>query len=51
MINKCRRRVNERVEYITTEITQSLGGMARKKEAQRKERGSWGARGVGDSHP
>ena len=53
MTDKCRRRMNEREEYITTEITQSKGGGAAKKkrEAQRKERGSWGARGVGDSRP
>ena len=44
--------MNGREEYITTEITRSRGGTARKKrEAQRKERGSWDARGVGDSRP
>ena len=36
--------------YITTEISQRKEKMAKKKkEAQKKERGSWGARGVGDS--
>ena len=49
MIDKCRRRMNGREGYITTEITQSRGG--RKKKAQRKERGSWDARGVGSSCP
>ena len=29
MIDKCRRRMNEREEYITTEITQSKGGGGR----------------------
>ena len=44
--------MNGREEYITTEITRSRGGTARKKrEAQRKERGSLGVRGVGDSRP
>ena len=55
MTDKCRRRMNEREEYITTEITQSKGGgggaAKKKRETQRKERGSWGARRVGDSRP
>ena len=54
MTNKCRRRMNGRKEYITTKITQSReeGGTTKKKrEAQRKGRDSWGARGVGDSYP
>ena len=38
--------------YITTEISQRKEKMAKKKkEAQKKERGSWGTRGVGDSRP
>ena len=46
MTDKCRRKMNGREEYITTEITQRRGEggggrMAKKKrEAQRKERGS-----------
>ena len=43
MTDKCKRRMNEREKYITTKITQSAGwrGTAKKKrEAQRKERGS-----------
>ena len=42
MTDKCRRKMNGRKEYITTEITQRKGGgMAKKKkEAQRKEGGS-----------
>ena len=42
MIDKWRRRMNGREEYITTEITQKKGGGAAKKkkrEAQRKEEG------------
>ena len=39
MTNKCRRRINGREGYITTEITQSKG-TGKKKKAQRKERGS-----------
>ena len=48
MTDKCRRRLNEREGYITTEIIQSRG-TKKKKKAQRKERGSWDARGVGSS--
>ena len=48
MTDKCRRRMNEREDYITTEITPIWRTTKKKKmEAQRKERGSWGARGVG----
>ena len=50
MTDKCRRRMNGREGYITTEITQSRG-TGKKKKAQRKERGSWDARGVGSSRP
>ena len=50
MTNKCRRRMNGREGYITTEITQSKKGK-KKKKAQKKERGSWDARGVGSSRP
>ena len=39
MTDKCRKRMNGREEYITIEITQNRG-TAKKKEAQRKERGS-----------
>ena len=49
MTDKCRRMINEREGYITTEITQSREGG--KKKAQRKERGSWDVRGVGSSCP
>ena len=47
MTDKCRRRMNGREEYITTEITQRIrgrgGGEAAKKkrEAQKKEGGSY----------
>ena len=43
MTDKCRMRMNERKEYITTEITQRRGREAAKKnrEAQRKEGGSY----------
>ena len=53
MIDKCRRKMNGREEYITKEITQKgEGGTARRKrEAQRWGRGSRKARGVGDSSP
>ena len=53
MTDKCRRRMNGKEEYITTEITRSRGGgtAKKKREAQRKERGSLGVRGVGDSRP
>ena len=50
MTNKCRRRMNGREGYITTKITQSKKGK-KKKKAQKKERGSWDARGVGSSRP
>ena len=42
--------MNEREEYITTEITQSRGD-GEEEEAQRKERGSWDAKGVRSSRP
>ena len=52
MIDKCRRKMNGIEEYITREITQKGGGIARRKgEAQRGGRGSRDARGVGDSSP
>ena len=44
MTDKCRKKMNGGVEYITKEISQ-------KEEAQEKERGPWDARGVGDSSP
>ena len=50
MTDKCRRRINGRKGYITTEITQSRG-TGKKKKAQRKGRGSWDARGVESSRP
>ena len=50
MTDKCRRKKSGREGYITTEITQSKG-TGKKKKAQRKERGSWDARGVGSSRP
>ena len=37
MIDKCRRRMNRREEYITTEITPIRGTAKKKREAQRKE--------------
>ena len=40
MIDKCRRRMNGREEYITTEITPIWGMTKKKREAQRKEGGS-----------
>ena len=47
--------MNGRDEYITTKITLKEGGgggtAKKKEEAQRKERGSWDARGDGDSCP
>ena len=52
MIDKCRRKMNGIEEYITREITQKGGGIARRKgEAQRWGRGSRDARGVRDSSP
>ena len=47
--DKCRKKMNGGVGYITTEISQK--GTAWKREAQEKERGTWDARGVGDSSP
>ena len=45
MIDKCRRKMNGIEEYITREITQKGGGIARRKgEAQRWGRGSRDAR-------
>ena len=40
MTDKCRRRMNGREGYITTETTQSRGDGGKKKKAQRKERDS-----------
>ena len=40
MTDKCRRKMNGRGEYITTEITQKRRRAKRKMEAQRKEGGS-----------
>ena len=40
MPNKCRRMMNGREGYITTEISQRRGDEKEKKKAQRKERGS-----------
>ena len=41
MTDKCRRRMNGREGYITTEITHSSGRRKKEsREAQRKERGS-----------
>ena len=40
MTDKCRRRMNGREEYITTEITPIWGTAKKKREAQRKEGGS-----------
>ena len=41
MTDKCRKKMNGREEYITTEITQRRRGTTKKKrEAQRKEGGS-----------
>ena len=39
MTNKCRRRMNEKEEYITTEITQSKGGRPKRggRPRERKE--------------
>ena len=44
MTDKCRKKMNGGVGYITTEISQ-------KEETQEKERGPWDAREVGDSSP
>ena len=52
MTDKCRRMMNGGEGYITIEISQREEGTAKKKkEAQKKERGSWDARRVGDSRP
>ena len=40
MTDKCRRRMNGREEYITTEITPIWGMAKKKRETQRKEGGS-----------
>ena len=37
MIDKCRRRMNGREEYITTEITQSGGRPRRRRPRERRE--------------
>ena len=50
MTDKCRKKINGRVEYIISEISQKGGG-GWKEEAQEKERGPWDARGVGNSSP
>ena len=39
MTDKCRRRMNGREEYITTEITPIWGTAKKKREARRKEGG------------
>ena len=41
MIDKCRRRMNGREEYITIEITHIWGTTKKKREAQRKKGGSY----------
>ena len=38
MNDKCRRRMNEREEYITTEITQSRGGRPRRRGRPRERK-------------
>ena len=40
MIDKCKRRMNRRGGYITTEISQRRGTAKKEREAQRKEGGS-----------
>ena len=50
MTDKCRRRMNEREEYITTEITQSRGDGQEEGGLEKGER-LLGAKGVGDSRP
>ena len=40
MTNKCRKRMNRKEEYITTEISQEKGGVRKKMEAQKQEGGS-----------
>ena len=50
MTSKCRRRMNGREGYITTEISQREG-RKKKKSPEKREKGSWDARGVGSSHP
>ena len=40
MTDKCRRRMNKRGGYITTEISQRRGKAKKEREAQRKEGGS-----------
>ena len=54
MTNKCKRRMNGREKYITTEITQRKGGGRRPRRRgrprERKEAPVW-PRGVGDSRP
>ena len=49
MTDKCRKKMNGGVGYITTKISQK--GTAWEREAQEKERSPWDARGVGDSSP
>ena len=44
MTDKCRRRTNEREEYITTEITRSRGGRPRRKGRPRERKEAPGAR-------
>ena len=59
MTNKCKRRMNERGEYITTEITPIVGGGglgARKKKKKRRrprerKKAPVSPRGVRDSRP
>ena len=51
MTDKCRKKMNGGIRYITIEISQRGGGRRKEKEPQEKERGPWDARGVGDSSP
>ena len=55
MTDKCRRRMNGRGEYITTEITLIVGGARKKKKKRRRPRerkkAPMSLRGVGDSCP
>ena len=44
MTDKCRRMMNGREEYITTEITQSRGGTTKKKREARARKGAPGVR-------
>ena len=44
MTDKCRRRMNESEEYITTEITRSRGGRPRRRRWPRKRKEAPGVR-------